>query len=117
MQKENTPFDFERLKAISSDDVSFENDLLSSYLNDMELRYKKLSELVAEQNLESIQSMSHSIKGASYSVGAQRVGDEAFGIETSAKGNDMPGVRQRLPMLLIAINETKSIVKEFLVSR
>jgi len=111
------PFDFERLRAISSNDVSFENDLLSSYLNDMELRCKKLSELVAEQNLESIQSMTHSIKGASYSIGATRVGDEALGVETFAKGKDLPGVRQRLPVLLSAVNETKSIVKEFLFSR
>ena len=117
VQKDNRSFDFERLKQVSADDEDFEKDLLSSYIEDMEVKCQELSEFIAERNLENILSLTHTIKGASYSVGAQLVGDEAFGIEVSAKSNDIPSVEERLPLLLNAVEETKNIVSSFLVSR
>ena len=66
--------------------------------------------------MDKILHLTHTIKGASYSVGAQLVGDEAFGIEISAKSNDIPSVQERLPRLSNAIEETKDIVNSFLVS-
>jgi PAS domain S-box-containing protein len=114
--QDSKSFDFERLKQVSADDHDFEKDLLSSYIEDMELKCQELSEMVAEKNLDKILHLTHTIKGASYSVGAQLVGDEAFGIEISAKSNDIPSVQERLPRLFNAIEETKSIVSSFLVS-
>ncbi|UCH65792.1 MAG: response regulator [Ignavibacterium sp.] len=113
---DNKSFDFERLKQVSSDDHDFEKDLLSSYIEDMELKCQELTEIVTDKDMDKILHLTHTIKGASYSVGAQLVGDEAFGIEVSAKSNDIPSVQERLPRLLNAIEETKDIVNSFLVS-
>ena len=116
-QTDNTLFDFERLKQVSADDQDFEKDLLSSYIEDMEIKCQELSDIIAERDFEKILNLTHTIKGASYSVGAQLVGDEAFGIEISAKSNDLPSVQERLPLLINAVEETKEIVSSFLVSR
>jgi HPt (histidine-containing phosphotransfer) domain-containing protein len=82
----------------------------------MELKGQELSAVIAAKDMEKILHLTHTIKGASYSVGAQLVGDEAFGIEVSAKSNDFPSVEERLPQLLNAVEETKEIVSSFLVS-
>jgi PAS domain S-box-containing protein len=115
-QIDSKSFDFERLKQVSADDHDFEKDLLSSYIEDMELKCQELSAVIAAKDLEKILHLTHTIKGASYSVGAKLVGDEAFGIEVSAKSNDFPSVEERLPQLLNAVEETKEIVSSFLVS-
>jgi PAS domain S-box-containing protein len=114
--EDNKSFDFDRLKQVSADDHDFEKDLLSSYIEDMELKCQELFEIVAQRDMDKILHLTHTIKGASYSVGAQLVGDEAFGIEISAKSNDIPSVQERLPRLLNAIEETKDIVNSFLVN-
>jgi PAS domain S-box-containing protein len=113
---DNKSFDFERLKQVSGDDHDFEKELLSSYIEDMELKCQELSEIITTKDIDKILHLTHTIKGASYSVGAQIVGDEAFGIEVSAKSNDIPSIQERLPRLANAIEETKSIVSSFLVS-
>ncbi|GMR25464.1 MAG: hypothetical protein BMS9Abin39_0763 [Ignavibacteria bacterium] len=115
-QTENLLFDFKRLKKVSSDDFDFEKDLLSSYIDDVEEKCEKLDELLITKDSQQIINLAHTIKGASYSVGAQKVGDEAFGIEISAKSNDILSVRERLPQLKTAIEETKEVLSGFLVT-
>ncbi|MGB5847011.1 MAG: ATP-binding protein, partial [Ignavibacteriaceae bacterium] len=80
-QTDNSLFDFERLKKVSADDFDFEKDLLSSYVDDVEKKCTQLEDFLAAKDLEGIINLTHTIKGSSYSVGAQKVGDEAFGIE------------------------------------
>ena len=115
-QVDSSLFDFERLKKVSADDFEFEKDLLSSYIEDIESKYKQLEDYVEAKDAESIIDLAHTIKGASYSVGAQKVGDEAFGIEISGKSRDLISVEERLPQFKNALEETKTILSEFLVS-
>ncbi len=115
-QTDNSLFDFERLKKVSADDFDFEKDLLSSYIEDIEKKYTQLEDFLTAKDLDSIINLTHTIKGASYSVGAQKVGDEAFGIEISAKSNDLLSVEERLPQLKSALEETKEVLSTFLVT-
>jgi len=115
-QTENLLFDFNRLKKVSADDFDFEKDLLSSYVEDVEVKCEQLDELVITKDFQQIIDLAHTIKGASYTVGAQKVGDEAFGIEISAKSNDMFSVRARLSQLKTALEETKEVLSGFLVT-
>ena len=108
-------FDFERLKKVSAGDFDFEKDLLSSYLEDITEKFEQISNAVEEKNTDTIINLAHTIKGASYSVGAQRIGDEAFGIEVSGKSNDLQSIEDRLLKLRVAIEATKKILNEFLV--
>ncbi len=115
-QSENLVFDFDRLKKVSADDFDFEKDLLSSYVEDVKEKCDQLDELLISKDFQQIINLAHTIKGASYTVGAQKVGDEAYGIEISAKSNDILSVRERLPQLKIALEETKEVLSSFLVT-
>lgn len=108
-------FDFDRLRKVSAGDFDFEKDLLSSYLEDVNSKYTEIEKMTEQSDFKTIAALAHTIKGASYSVGAQKVGDEAFGIEVSAKSNDIMSINDRLPKLKFAIDETEKTLSEFLV--
>ncbi len=104
-------FDFERLKQISLGDQVFEKDLLSDYLIDIEHKLELLREQLMSNDVQKIIDTAHTLKGSSYSVGAKLVGDEALGIELSAKNNDLGNVEERLTKLAKSIRETREVLK------
>lgn len=104
-------FDFERLKQISLGDEVFEKDLLTDYLIDAEHKLQLLRDLQSSNEVKKIIDMAHTLKGSSYSVGAKLVGDEALGIELSAKNNDLGNVEERLTKLAKSIRETREVLK------
>lgn len=104
-------FDFERLKQISLGDEVFEKDLLSDYLIDAELKLQLLRDLHLSSEIKKIIDMAHTLKGSSYSVGAKLVGDEALGIEISARNNDLGNIEERLTKLAKSIRETREVLK------
>jgi PAS domain S-box-containing protein len=115
MNKKNNSFDFERLKQISLGDSSFEKDLLGDFIIDAELKLQILQEQLLNKNVPKIISTAHTLKGSSYSVGATLVGDEALGIELSAKNNDLESVEERLNKLSKSITDTRKILKNKIV--
>lgn len=115
MNKKNNSFDFERLKQISLGDSSFEKDLLGDFIIDAELKLQTLQEQLLNKNVPKIISTAHTLKGSSYSVGATLVGDEALGIELSAKNNDLESIEERLNKLSKSIIDTKEILKDKIV--
>ena len=108
-------FDFERLKQISLGDEIFEKDLLSDYLIDIEHKLQLLREHLDSNDVKKIIDTAHTLKGSSYSVGAKLVGDEALGIELSARNNDLGNVEERLPKLAKSIRETREVLKDKIV--
>jgi CheY-like chemotaxis protein len=74
----------------------------------------EMTELVNLKDLVKILGLAHTIKGASYSVGAQQLGDEAFAIEISCKSDDFESVFDRMGKLRKAFSETKAELKNFL---
>ncbi len=107
----NNSFDFERLKQISLGDQSFEKDLLGDYILDAEAKLESIQKNLNEKNARKIIDLAHTLKGSSYSVGATLVGDEALGIELSAKSNDLESVAERIIKLSKSIKETREIIK------
>lgn len=107
-------FDLQRFTEMSLGDVSFQRELLMDYFEDLEQRLEKLSEQFEKKDLENVMKEVHTIKGSSFSLGATRIGEEALGIELSAKSNDLESVSQRLQTLKNAFVQTKEIVKHLL---
>ena len=112
--KGDSLFDFSHLQKMSLGDVSFQTDLILSYVEDVTDRFNKLEVYIAERNLTKVVKEAHTIKGASYSVGATKVGDEALGIEISGKHHDLDNAISRLVTLNKAVEETKKLLKEYL---
>ncbi len=108
-------FDFERLKQISLGDAMFEKDLLGDYLADAEHKLAVLREQLIASDVKKIVDTAHTLKGSSYSVGAKLVGDEALGIELSARNNDIGNIEERLPKLSKSIEDTRNVLKDRLV--
>ena len=109
---ENHSFNFERLKQISLGDPVFEKDLLGDFIIDAELKFKSIQENLVAGDSAKIIDIAHTLKGSSYSVGATLVGDEALGIELSAKNNDLESVEERLLKLNKSITDTREILKD-----
>ena len=110
----NYVFDFKMLEKMSMGDVDFQKELLTNYFDDVSARFKKLDVYLKDNNIEKIINEAHTIKGASYSVGAKKVGDEALGIELSGKQNDVESIIQRMDTLNAAIFNTKEVLKNLL---
>ena len=102
------------LEKMSLGDVEFQKELLGNYFDDISVRFKKIDDYIKVNNFEKIINEAHTIKGASYSVGAKKVGDEALGIELSGKQNDLDSITQRMNTLNAAILSTKEILKDLL---
>ena len=106
-------FDFAHLEKMSAGDKEFEADLIETYLVDVLTRFQNLEAAIEKSENTTVINEAHTIKGASYSVGARKVGDEAYGIELSCKLNDFNSALERLSKLKKAIEETKNLLKEF----
>jgi PAS domain S-box-containing protein len=115
--EKNILLDQSRLKKVSLGDHDFEKDLLTSYLSDLDLKYNLLNKLIAKNDIKKIVEIAHSIKGSSYSIGADRVGDEAFAIELSGKNNDWLNVNDRIEKLGVILNETKLKIESYLANK
>jgi PAS domain S-box-containing protein len=114
VDKASDLFDFDRLNQVSLGDKEFEKDLLGDYFKDAEIKLETLKEFISQRNLKKIQELAHTLKGSSYSVGAKAIGDEALGIEISAKSNDIESVEERLIKLTKVIRESKELFKDVL---
>jgi PAS domain S-box-containing protein len=112
--EESLLFDLNRLKKVSLGDFEFEKDLLDSYVTDIDQKFNNLIELIDKKELERIIDLAHTIKGASYSIGAAKVGDEAYGIELSGKNNDWQNLFERMESLRALVESTKSEIKNYL---
>jgi response regulator RpfG family c-di-GMP phosphodiesterase len=113
-QENNSLIDLERLKKVSLGDFDFEKDLLESYIFDVDQKLKILNEMMIKKELGRIIELAHTIKGASYSVGAMKVGDEALAVEISGKNNDWLNVQDRLEKLNLVMDGTKNELKQYL---
>ena len=107
-------FDYDRLKKVSLGDVEFEEELLTSFLENINNKVEKMTELIILKDMDKIMKLVHTIKGASYSVGAQQLGDEAFAIEISCKSDDFESVFDRMNKLRKAFSDTKTVLKNYL---
>ncbi|MCL6494378.1 MAG: response regulator, partial [Ignavibacterium sp.] len=114
VDKASDLFDFDRLNQVSLGDKEFEKDLLGDYFKDAEIKLETLKEFISQRNLKKIQELAHTLKGSSYSVGAKAIGDEALGIEISAKSNDIESVEERMIKLTKVIRESKELFKDVL---
>ena len=114
LQNKSVIIDNERLKKVSMGDVAFEEELLKSFIEDVINKLEKLTELVNSKEMGKIKELAHTIKGASYSVGAQQIGDEAFAIELSCQNDDYESVFDRMNNLRKAVSETKGEIQKFL---
>ncbi len=109
-------FDFNHLDKMSMGNKEFQSELLLTFFDDMTIRYKRLEEWIQSKNFDKVINEAHTIKGASSSIGAVRIADEALAIELSGKHNDIENVLLRLQNLEKLISDTRQIVDGYLLN-
>ncbi|MCU0364456.1 MAG: response regulator [Ignavibacteriaceae bacterium] len=106
--------DKERLKNVSLGDSEFEKDILTSFLDDINEKYSSLIDFMLKREIDKIVEIVHAIKGSSYSIGAVKVGDEAYAIELSGKNNDWVNVTARIEKFSKIIEDTNQEIRIYL---
>jgi len=107
-------FDDSYFNSISSNDNTFQKNLLDSYITDTINRMGKISSLIEQNEIEKITIEIHTIKGASFSIGAKKLGNMAKIIEDAVYENDIDKVKSFLPKLQKIFLETKNYLNKYL---
>jgi HPt (histidine-containing phosphotransfer) domain-containing protein len=107
-------FDFEHLEKVSMGDELFQKEVVTSFMEDAFIRYKRMESFLSAGELDKLVIEAHTIKGASYSIGAKKIGEEALAVEISAKHSDIDSAYERFKKLGMALDETKEILSDFL---
>jgi len=107
--------DIEHLEKMSAGDKEFRDELINTYIEDVNARFDNLASLIFKKDVDKTINEAHTIKGASYSIGAVRVGDIAKNIEMAGRNNNLHTAADNLHYLKEAIIETEKAFKEKLV--
>lgn len=107
-------FDDSYFNSISSNDYSFQKNLLDSYITDTINRMEKISSLIEQNEIEGITIEIHTIKGSSFSIGAKKLGNMAKIIEDAVYEKDIDKVKTFFPELQKIFLETKNYLNKYL---
>jgi len=107
-------FDFEHLQRMSLGNENFKRDLLKNYFDDISKRISKLEEHITGKDYTHAGHEAHTIKGASYSVGARAAAGIALALEGEIKKQNDFMMKDLLLKLKIIYDETCEIVKQTL---
>ncbi len=90
----DTLFDKHHFLQSLADDVELAHELLAAFMEDSPARCKSLEEALAAKDTACAAKLAHSLKGMCGVVRAPQLVDCAFGMETSAKSDDLEKTRQ-----------------------
>jgi PAS domain S-box-containing protein len=105
-------FDFMHLDKMSLGNEEFQKDLIITFIDDTDKRFKKLKTHLETKDLEKFVNEAHTIKGASLSIGAVLVGRNALIAEMSGKQKNFSELPDNLNQLESALEKTKVILTE-----
>ena len=95
------------------DDEELAQSVADSFLEDMPRRIAVMKTMLAAGDITGAQREAHTIKGASASMGAERMRAVAADMETAAKTGDVRAVTARVPDLEARFDELRrAVLKE-----
>ena len=86
----STEFNWQQLRQLAGDDAEFEAELLAMFLDDAKNSLRLLEGAIATKNLKTIESVAHSLRGASANVGASAIASIASKLEHAAQAGKTP---------------------------
>lgn len=81
------------------DDTELLLELLDIFVDDFKAKRLVLSEAVKNNDLDTIASIAHSLKGASGNISAKRIRENALTMEQMAKSGDISNISELLATL------------------
>jgi CheY-like chemotaxis protein/HPt (histidine-containing phosphotransfer) domain-containing protein len=96
---ELTMFDFGQARRISIGNIHILRKVINKFAQDTPQQLEKLQNAWETGDQDSAERLAHSLKGSARSVGALRLGEVAFKMETSARQGDLAPLEQLIKML------------------
>jgi HPt (histidine-containing phosphotransfer) domain-containing protein len=93
------------LRALGED---FLCDIINIYLRDLHKFVEHIEKAINEKDAENGEIASHSLKGASYSLGARAVGDICYSFERNFENANFDGMEDMLVNLKEEVNLAES---------
>lgn len=81
------------------DDAELLFELLEIFVEDFEDKRQKLGEAVEAGDVETVQAITHGLKGASGNIAAKAMHEHIKAIEAAAKTGDIAPTKEGLPLL------------------
>lgn len=79
-----------RLTELAEGDAAFLADLVDGYLQETPVRLVELRRQALARDAQAVVAAAHALKGASRTIGAQRVGAFAYAIESAGRDGQLP---------------------------
>lgn len=112
-QSEELPLDMERLERISEGDAAFRQELLETFIEEMQLHMDKLK-IVSAEDFATLEHEAHYIKGASGNLGASKICSVAAILERESKQRKVENTSALLSQLTDAYQTFVSFVDRVL---
>lgn len=84
-------FDWQQLRQLAGEDTDFEAELIEMFLQDAERSLRDLERAIAHRNLQAVEDIAHSLRGASANVGASALALVASQLEQIARNGQLTG--------------------------
>jgi HPt (histidine-containing phosphotransfer) domain-containing protein len=102
--------DTDHLHQLSEGDLSFEVELLQTFVDDTELRLPVMRQALAEEDFEVIARQAHQIRGASAGVGVPAMQALARRLEAIAKERKTMDMPEILSMMKMRLEQVKTYI-------
>lgn len=81
------------------DDKELLFELFDIFEQDFQVKRKDLEKAIASKDVEAVQNLAHSLKGASANISAHRIQALCLFMEKTASEGSLEGIEERLPEL------------------
>ena len=89
-------FDWQRLRQLAGEDTDFEAELLAVFLSDAEGSLKELEKAIAHQDIQAVEEIAHTLRGAGANVGASALALTARQLEHIAHSGEITAAQTLL---------------------
>ena len=103
------PVNLSNLREMTDGDKELEESLFLEFFSSSEKLLNQLTQALAEDDFEAWRTSAHALKGTSYNLGAQQLGDYC---KKAQEGHAEPS-QEKAPLLQLITSEY-ALVKEFL---
>jgi CheY-like chemotaxis protein/HPt (histidine-containing phosphotransfer) domain-containing protein len=102
-------FDLGQARRISIGNTRILRKIIDKFAQDTPQQLEKLQNAWQTGDKDSAERLAHSLKGSARSVGALRLGEIAFGLETSARQGDLAALEQLIKMLKAEFTQLQTL--------
>ncbi|MFW6296022.1 MAG: PAS domain-containing protein [Halothece sp.] len=109
-KEESITLDLDRLNNLSRGDVSFQKELLNTFLKDAPIYLKDLKEAIEKEDYVAVAEQAHRLKGAASVVAIEKVPAIASSLQSQAQENSLENALLILDELQSVIDQVKCFV-------